>query len=142
MICSRCGESNLDSAIYCHKCGAHVTPKDPKLALFLSFLATGLGQFYNRQYFKGLFCLTLYAIGVFLSFMIAVHIYEEVQHPSSNGGVMYSDLIDAAPFIPLWGWQLLDKAPYLLLTPIFTLIFWIWGMRNAYQTANRTIHQE
>lgn len=80
MFCSSCGTQNPDTAKFCEKCGAGltaaapppppedtrvrgpiasahpglpVTGKNPWVALVLSFVIPGVGQFYNGDYKKG-----------------------------------------------------------------------------------------
>lgn len=138
--CSRCGESNSDNALSCRKCRARMGAKDPRLALLLSVLATGLGQLYNRQYFKGLICLSFYMTGAFLSFVTILEVYMELSH---SGSISLYDLMDTAPFVPVWAWNLGNEEPwawFMLATPLITSFLWIWGMTDAYNAANRTAH--
>lgn len=60
--CTRCGAQIFADAEICPKCGVRLEAvktaqshamKNPGLAAVLSFLFTGLGQFYNGQFGKG-----------------------------------------------------------------------------------------
>lgn len=83
MFCSKCGAENADGARFCAKCGAALavaapepapaapttmrstsdvaapttagspTGKNPVLAVILSLVITGVGQFYNSDWKKG-----------------------------------------------------------------------------------------
>jgi len=80
MFCSNCGAQNVETAKFCEKCGtpqvamsapgapadtrvrggaaapspaARATGKNPWLALVLSLVIVGVGQFYNGDYKKG-----------------------------------------------------------------------------------------
>jgi TM2 domain-containing membrane protein YozV len=142
MFCSRCGDTNLDTAVYCQSCGTRlvsgaVTLKNPQLALFLSFLATGMGQFYNGQYFKGFFALVAYAALIMASVMmlIALYVFWGQDPDTMNLG----QLREAVHFIPMSAWLLMNRRPWLFIgAPLITLILWIWGMVDAYKRAKRT----
>ena len=80
--CTRCGAQIYADAELCPKCGVRVQPaqvpqvapvqhmKNPGLAAVLSFFFTGLGQFYNGQFGKGV----LFIIGgiVCIALMFAI----------------------------------------------------------------------
>src|SRR5262245_21046324 len=98
MYCSSCGTSNEDAARFCQKCGAAVavaprpsTPptdarmrgstapvvtaakryaagKNPAVAIILSLLIVGLGQFYNGDAKKGGVMLAAAIVGGLLTF--------------------------------------------------------------------------
>src|SRR4029450_4620773 len=95
MFCSNCGSANDSSAKFCEKCGAALsaaaapaaepdqrvrgqpapaapaaspTGKSPGLALVLSLVIPGVGQFYNNDVKKGAVILAGYIIGLFLSY--------------------------------------------------------------------------
>jgi TM2 domain-containing membrane protein YozV len=75
MFCAKCGADNTGSNKFCHKCGNDLKPQavvdtrvrgsraltvkryaegsTPGVALVLSFLMLGVGQFYNRDMKKG-----------------------------------------------------------------------------------------
>jgi ribosomal protein L40E len=142
MLCSRCNGFNPDGAVYCRRCGARMRPRDPRLALLLSVLAAGLGQFYNRQYFKGLFCLVAYAIAVFLSIMCVVTFQVWADVHSRGAPLVFADLSAAAPFVPVWAWQLANTRAgvfAVLMSPFVAMDLWIWSMISAYRTARQTI---
>jgi TM2 domain-containing membrane protein YozV len=94
MFCSKCGADNAEGARFCAKCGAALavaapepaaaapttmrsttdistttpgspTGKVPWLAVVLSLLITGLGQFYNNDWKKG----ALMFVGAVLGFI-------------------------------------------------------------------------
>lgn len=101
MFCSKCGAENAEGARFCAKCGtglAAVAPvpppvappsfnrmpepvsgggavvpgaKLPWLALLLSFLISGLGQFYNNDWKKGAVMLVGAVLGLFITGGIA-----------------------------------------------------------------------
>ena len=60
-FCSNCGETIDINAVVCPKCGVKVggvtEEKSPIMALILSLLVCGLGQFYNGQPKKGIILL-------------------------------------------------------------------------------------
>jgi TM2 domain-containing membrane protein YozV len=65
--CSRCGAQIFADAEICPKCGVRVklvnaqvqSSKNPGVAAVLSFFFTGLGQFYNGQFKKGVMFILL-----------------------------------------------------------------------------------
>jgi len=99
--CSACGTETLLTATHCVGCGKPVTgaavvvfnQKEPFFALALSFLFSGLGQFYNGEVHKGIWFL----IAHFISLLLIM------------------------AFIGI----------------ITTPIIWIWGMVDAYKSAQR-----
>ena len=94
MFCSSCGTQNPDTAKFCEKCGAGltaaaapppredtrvrgpvtstgaghpVTGKNPWVAVVLSFVIPGVGQFYNGDYKKGGLMLGGAILGILVS---------------------------------------------------------------------------
>jgi TM2 domain-containing membrane protein YozV len=137
MLGSRCDKSNPDPAIYAPHRGARMGRKGPSLALFLSLLAPGLGQLYNRQYFKGLLCMAANAITVFGSIMVLVMVTVAY---SLGREATIGDFGTAAPFVPAWAWQFSNTnvgVRLLLASPLAAVSLWIWSMVDAYQTAPR-----
>ena len=95
MFCSNCGAQNADTARFCEKCGTAVvatappapppdtrirgvdsapapvamaaTGKNPVLALVLSLVIVGVGQFYNGDIKKGALMLIGAILGIFIS---------------------------------------------------------------------------
>lgn len=93
MFCSNCGAQNVDTAKFCEKCGVAVTAapppppppvdtrvrgvettasrpgqvaagKNPAVALVLSLVIPGVGQFYNSDIKKGALMLVLAIVGI------------------------------------------------------------------------------
>ncbi len=101
MFCSKCGAENADSARFCCKCGESLTPapasgdagspkpqapatggvrqarkvyaqgKNPVLALVMSLLIVGLGQFYNGDAKKGALMLVGGVVGGIVTLTLA-----------------------------------------------------------------------
>jgi len=90
MFCSSCGSQNDDTAKFCGKCGNTLsaaspqvrpngtrirggspTEKNPTLAVIISFLIAGGGQFYNGDVKKGAAILIGSIVGFFLTGGIA-----------------------------------------------------------------------
>lgn len=95
MYCPNCGAQNADTAKFCEKCGTGlvatpppaaqpdtrmrgvdvtpapgghpVTGKNPVLALVLSLVICGVGQFYNGDVKKGALMLIGFILGIFIS---------------------------------------------------------------------------
>jgi TM2 domain-containing membrane protein YozV len=94
MFCSSCGTQNPDSAKFCEKCGTGLTAappppppedvrargpiasthpghpttgKNPWVALVLSFVIPGVGQFYNSDNKKGAIMLIGAIVGIAIS---------------------------------------------------------------------------
>ena len=76
MYCSQCGRENAQDATFCAGCGAalrraevpatgqrYVEGKSPGLALVMSLLIVGFGQFYNGDLKKGFLMLLGAVIG-------------------------------------------------------------------------------
>jgi|SRR5436305_1191045 len=87
MFCTACGHQNPDGSRFCVGCGANLsrgatpvgTPlpdksfaqdKKPILALVMSLLIVGLGQFYNGDFKKGLLMLAGAIVGGLVSFSL------------------------------------------------------------------------
>jgi len=70
--CENCGKEIDSKAEICPKCGVRLTGlhpakrKSPGLAAFLSFFITGLGQFYNGEFWKGITFFVIQIVNVFL----------------------------------------------------------------------------
>ena len=84
MYCSSCGKENVESASFCVSCGSQLgnenhtdssytnavageRKKNPIIAMILSMLIVGLGQFYNGDNTKGVIMLLVGVIGGVLS---------------------------------------------------------------------------
>lgn len=81
-ICANCGNKIDAMAKVCPHCGAKSIKKNPLVALGLSLIFPGLGQFYNNQNHKGLvliigyivsFLLCLILIGIILVILIWIY---------------------------------------------------------------------
>lgn len=76
-FCSNCGETIDINAVVCPKCGVRVSgvseEKNPIMALILSLLVCGLGQFYNGQPKKGIILLISAMVsGILILFVIGL----------------------------------------------------------------------
>lgn len=82
MYCSQCGRENAQDASFCAGCGAalrsvpapapgnYVQGKSPGLALIMSLLIVGFGQFYNGDMKKGFLMLLGAVIGGLASYSL------------------------------------------------------------------------
>ena len=84
--CTRCGAQIFADAEICPKCGVRTqaanipqthSMKNPGLAAVLSFFFTGLGQFYNGQFAKGL----LFIIGGVVSVILMLVVIGFILYP-------------------------------------------------------------
>ncbi len=138
-FCVSCGNQLRDGAAFCGKCGAGVATtaaapasanrtimvvqrqKSSGVAAVLSFLWCGLGQIYNGQIPKGLLMMVCYPpimwFGVTLTFFGAV----------AAGGASTSSDQAAGSGVALLGLSFLVAGGSL----------WVFGMVNAYRTAER-----
>jgi TM2 domain-containing membrane protein YozV len=74
MHCIHCGNPANDNSRFCQECGKPIpveinekSGKSPIIAIILSMLIVGLGQFYNGQTIKGIFMLALGIVFALLS---------------------------------------------------------------------------
>jgi TM2 domain-containing membrane protein YozV len=142
MLCSRSDEPIADPTVYRPRGGRLKARMGPSLALSLSLLAPGLGQLYNRQYFKGLLCLVTFAITVFASIVLAAMVTVAY---SLGRQATISNLGSAAPFVPVWAWQLANTSVtvrLLLISPFVIVCLWLWSIVDAYQTARSSIRSK
>ena len=99
--CPHCGAQVDPQAEICPKCGVRIkqppisaTPKNLWLAVILSAIFPGLGQFYNHQTTKGILFLVLGIILIFLIFILylvfwAYNIYDAYSDVKKiNAGTM------------------------------------------------------
>lgn len=83
MYCSQCGRENTQDAAFCAGCGAalrrveapaadgpYAQGKSPGLALIMSLLIVGFGQFYNGDMKKGFLMLLGAVIGGLASYSL------------------------------------------------------------------------
>jgi len=84
MYCSQCGRENAPAAAFCAGCGAtlrsavaapapvgpYVRGKSPGVALVLSLLIVGFGQFYNGDIKKGVLMFLGALIGGLISYSL------------------------------------------------------------------------
>ena len=68
--CSHCGSQIDANAQVCVSCGARVLHKSPIIALALSLIFPGLGQFYNTQNHKGITLFIAYIVSWILSLIL------------------------------------------------------------------------
>lgn len=90
--CSHCGSQIDANAQVCASCGARVLHKSPIIALALSLIFPGLGQFYNTQNHKGITLFIAYIVSWILSL--------------------------------------------ILIGFVLALLIWVYGMYDAYSSAN------
>ena len=139
--CSNCGEALKEYAVVCSNCGRPVTEpnkseqhadrsaqekvnaepvnskntpaktKNAFFALILSFFFPGLGQVYNGKPKKGVGIIALIFIGVFLLLIL--------------------------PGIVIRTWGLYTITLLVLISPLFFVAIWIWGLYDAYKDAER-----
>lgn len=68
--CTNCGSKVDADAKICAYCGAGVANKSPVIALVLSLLFPGLGQFYNNQNRKAVILIAGYVVSVILCLIL------------------------------------------------------------------------
>jgi TM2 domain-containing membrane protein YozV len=113
MFCPRCGQPNLDGALYCRHCSARLPEMDqpkviigaersPGIAAVLSFFWCGLGQIYNGRIIKGVILMMLYGLS----------------------------------------WLMIHSIVLLPVGVICAVILWFYGMINAYREAERINRSE
>jgi TM2 domain-containing membrane protein YozV len=104
--------------------------KNSGLAAVLSFFIPGLGQIYNGQIGKGLIFIFIQLVNLILIFITLPHIYSLIMKEVLEGL--------GAPLPPDWFLKMKrDLAPVWLTGIGFIAfpVFWIWGMMDAYNTA-------
>jgi uncharacterized membrane protein YidH (DUF202 family) len=115
-FCPTCGKPlQFENAEICPSCGVRIQPppipaeiRSPFLAAVLSFVFVGWGQWYNGKTLEG-----LKFLGAFIGSYLLMAVFS----------VMASDQ-------PL-------SAIFLIFFSVAVLIVWVYGMYDAYQTANK-----
>lgn len=104
-FCSNCGEKIDINAEICPKCGVRVAgatgEKNPFLALILSFLIVGLGQFYNGHSTKGVILLISAIIsGILILFVIGLLLWPIVWIYAMYDAYKSAELINNGVEVP------------------------------------------
>ena len=104
-FCSNCGETIDINAEICPKCGVRVggstEEKNPLLALILSFLIVGLGQFYNGHSTKGIILFVLAIIsGILIFFFIGLILWPIVWIYAMYDAYKSAELINKGVEVP------------------------------------------
>lgn len=112
MFCTNCGNEIDEKAEICPKCGVRniqVNVVSPTTASMLSFFIPGVGQFYNREVWKG----ATFVIVIFILFVVTISLTLAKVKFGGSFGVMAS------------------------VTGALWLIFWIYNIYDAYKTAKK-----
>jgi len=126
MFCQKCGFKNNDDAAFCNSCGAKLKEKsistvkmeirNPWVAVILSFFFAGWGQWYNGKKWDGL---------KFFGTVLVLYIFA------------WAFAVMAASSTSLSG---LNFLVLILVVIIFGV--WIYGMYDAYKTAEKINRNE
>lgn len=98
--------------------------RSPGMAMLLSALVPGFGQFYNGQLTKGLVCL-----GAFLLALIAIGL-------SPDGDLLVKQILGLIVLRPVPGARG-DVSPLLWLLVLVSGVVWLYGVLDAPITASR-----